>query len=192
MEQYSLPVSMIRQHLFCPRIPFFYEVIGLRPISPTWTTQGAKYHLKQILLTKGRTLKRFELDQGLFHFETILQSNNLGIHGKCDAIIETFETVVPVEFKMTDNYHKGHALQLCAYSFAAEEKFKKKSKIGFILYGEKARPHIVEFNAILIDECYKVIEEINRNLEKGILPHSCASELQCGQCEFLNYCNDRF
>src|SRR5690554_5553024 len=178
--------------MFCPRIPYFTEVLGLRVIAPYWTGQGEKFHKKQILLSQERTLKRFELENGEMYFEVNLCSEIIGIHGRCDAIIDTGEQVIPIEFKVTEKVHKGHLLQLVAYALAAEEHYQRPCELGFILVGSKARAKPVEISPYLRNACFKTICDIQRVISAGYMPDSSANEHQCGQCEFLNFCNDRF
>lgn len=192
MESSSIPISLFRQFLFCPRIIYFQEIMGLHVPMPLWTKQGDHHHKKQVLLSKERTLKRFDLNEGKMHFDVTLESNNYGIHGVCDAIIETAEEVVPIDFKLTSSVQRGHLFQLLGYALCAEEKYQKKSQIGFILTGEKAKANVVEFTPELKASFYRMLKNVETILNSGFLPETSANEHQCGQCEYFNFCNDRF
>lgn len=50
MEQFNLPVSMLRQHCFCPRIPFFQLMRGIQPVGPMWLQQGLNHHVREEML----------------------------------------------------------------------------------------------------------------------------------------------
>lgn len=192
MESSSIPISIFRQYLFCPRIVYFQEILGLHISMPVWTKQGDLHHKKQIILSKERTLKRFELDKGKMLFDLSLESEVYNIHGICDGLIETDEEIVPIDFKLTNSLQRGHLFQLLGYALCAEEKYQKKSQIGFILTGEKAKANVIEFSSVLRGEFFNILKNIERILDKQILPETCANEHQCGQCEYFNYCNDRF
>lgn len=149
MESFNIAVSMLRQYCFCPRIPFFYIVRGLSPISNEWVKQGISFHNKVEMLTKRRNLSRFGLNEE-FHFshEIKLYNEKLFLHGICDGFLELKNEIIPLEFKMSDNivFTKGASIQLCAYALLLEEQFKKEIKQGFILYGSKGKTYNVIFD----------------------------------------------
>ena len=159
---------------------------------PEWTKQGNKFHAKQVLLSKQRTLSRFDLDSGDIKFEVTLSSQVLGVHGKCDALIETPDQIIPVEIKMGNKIYDSYIMQMVAYGLVAEEKYNKPFRMGFILIGAKAKPKMIKVSPQLRDKCFKLISMIQKNMIIGFMPESSANEWQCSQCEFLNYCNDRF
>lgn len=192
LEYYKFPISLFRQYLFCPRIVFFQEVIGLKAHMPSWTDQGNKHHKKQILLSKERTFKRFDLENGKMYFDIHLGSDLFNFHGICDAVIETEEEIVVLDFKLTEKVHKGHIFQLYAYALIAQEIFSKKSQFGFLLSGPKAKANLIEFTPELKKEFYNTHEEIKICISESTVPNSSASEAKCGQCEYFNFCNDRF
>src|SRR3989344_8100597 len=99
MKPYSLPVHLLRQHVFCPRIPYFIEGLGITPEAPLWVQQGQDYHARQEQLSRDRTLKRFGLEHATRQFRVHLSSTRLGTHGIADALLETATEVYPVEFK---------------------------------------------------------------------------------------------
>jgi len=192
MESSSLPISLFRQYIFCPRVVFFQEVMGIHVPMPHWTKQGNDHHKKQVLLSQQRTLTRFDLEKGKMVFDVNLSSPIYKIHGICDAVIETDEEIVVIDFKLTKKVQRGHIYQLAGYALCAEEKFKKRCQLGFILTGEKAKANIVEINAVLRSEVIQILAKMDELLILGTLPESSANEHQCGQCEYFNYCNDRF
>jgi len=189
---YSLPVGMLRQHVFCTRIPFFKEFQGLNPTSQLWQKQGLTYQKRQQMLTHRRKLSRFGLESGKVEFQVELKSKKLGLHGICDAVIFCNELICPIEFKMSSSKpSKGNKLQLVAYALLIEDVFNCEVKYGYILYGDQGNTE-----QIIIEnwreKIQKSINNMRINLSKPILPPSGADEHQCGQCEFLNFCADRF
>ncbi len=193
MKPYSLPAHLLRQHAFCPRIPYFIEGLGISPETPLWVKQGQDYHARQERLTRDRTLKRFGLDRATRHFRMRLSSERLGVHGIADAVLETETHVYPVEFK-TEFSHaaRGQLLQLTVYGLMAEEMKGKRFAAGFLLYGHKGKTRKVERSDDLTNDVERTLEAIRRNLAAARMPESPATAPQCGQCEYFNYCNDRF
>ena len=189
---YSLPVSLIRQHCFCPRIPFFNEVLNVNPGDRPWQEQGIDYHEKQQVLGKRRNLCRFGFDRFKFHTNVALHSTKIACHGTCDAIIETDTQIAPIEFKLTaKTVSRGQRLQLAAYGMLAEEKFQKECKKMLIFFGTKGKVHILPLDDATRNEVTKVVASILNNVSSPLLPDSSAFSAQCGQCEYFNFCGDR-
>lgn len=191
MNSYSLPISYCRQYLFCARIPYFLEVLGIKPSQPNWITQGNAYHKKQIILSKHRTLSRYGFDKEEIFFDIKVRSVAQNFHGIIDAIIITSEEIVPIEFKLSEKISRGHIMQVVGYAIAAEEFFEKKCQICFLLIGKKGKAHLIEITPDLRMEYYRLLEKINDSFKSSIMPHSSATIHQCSQCEFINFCNDR-
>lgn len=187
----SLPISLIRQFLFCQRIPYFSEVLGIRGVKPTWVKTGNQFHSKQVILSKQRTLKRFDLDEGKIHFDINLTSENIGIHGICDGLIETEEEVVPIEIKNSASLTFATKLQVIGYGLVAEEVFNKKLQIGFALLGPKGKAQLIEISIEERDLFFKELEKLQNVINKRVMPESDATNVKCAQCEYLNFCNDR-
>ena len=189
----SLPCSLLRQFLFCPRIPYFCEVLGLRPPQPLWVKQGVDWHRRQEILSRNRTLARYGLLQARRHFQCHLASELIGLHGIADLLLVTDAEVVPVEFKQgTGPLNKGGHVQLTAYGVLAEQHFGLPFKRAVVLMGEKAKADGIPDTPESRDALRVALTGLRQTLESALLPDSPASLPQCGQCEYLAHCNDRF
>ncbi len=190
---FSLPVNLIRQHLFCPRIPYFQELLQLRTKKPIWVGQGEGLHRNQERKFKYRTLERFHLENAEQQFNIKIGSTELALHGVLDSLLLSGTNVYPIEFKLAGRKPTiGHILQLTAYAMLAEYQFERPSTKGFVLYGEQGKTHPVVINDDRKKQVEFVRDAVRKNLEGGVLPDSSATSIQCGQCEFLNFCNDRY
>lgn len=189
----SIPINLISQHCFCPRIPYFRETLRIKAHDKPWISQGVSYHKRQSMLSKRRNLDRYFInDKGKMYFDVQLKSDSIPIHGIADMIIVTDSNISVVDFKMSSKKpSKGYVLQVVAYTMIAENYCNRASKNGFILYGERGKTLPIEINKDVKNSVIKVIEEVKKNLESPIMPDSPASEEQCGQCEFVNFCSDR-
>ena len=191
-SSYSFPVSLIRQYCFCPRIPFFNEVLGINPGDRPWQEQGLVYHERQRILNRRRTLKRYGLKEGAIHHNIWLAGKSLPCHGICDAVVETPEFVSPVEFKLEANRpNRGQILQLAAYGMLAEEKFNKECSTMFLLYGHRGKVRRYQLDDRIKEDVKIVVDGILNSFEKTMLPSTSASDAQCSQCEYFNFCADR-
>ncbi|MBR6803271.1 MAG: CRISPR-associated protein Cas4 [Kiritimatiellae bacterium] len=193
MGPYSIPVSLIRQFMFCPRIPFFLEVAGIQQPIQLWVKQGIDYHLKMAELMKRRSLQKFGLNNPTIHYSPKLKSLQLNIHGIPDALLEDEQQIVPIEFKnKMPKLTKATMFQLMCYGLLAEEQFKKTFKTALVIVGLSRKIHTITRTEALDRQTNVILHHLRKVLNQGVFPDSSASYTQCGQCEFLKYCNDRF
>lgn len=189
---YSLPISLIRQHCFCPRIPYFQELLKLNPPKPAWVKQGEDLHKGQEKAFKHRTLKRFGLVEAKQEFNVFVSDGDLQLHGAVDSILIGSEEIYPIEFKLSGHKPaKGQILQLTAYAMAAECQYGLPANRGFILFEDRGKTHPVVFSEEYREQVIVIRDRILADLEKSRLPDSPATPAQCTQCEYLNHCNDR-
>jgi CRISPR-associated exonuclease Cas4 len=192
MSVSSLPASLLRQLVFCPRIPYFQEVLGINPARPLWVKQGLEWHVAQQKLSRYREFKALGLDQATRHHAVSMSAMELGLHGIADLVLETEAHVYPVEYKLhIEQPRKGQILQLLAYGLMAEEYFAKPCANAFILWGAPLKMRTLIFDAAARAEVQAAAESLHRIVADRRLPDSPASLQKCAQCEFLNYCNDR-
>lgn len=189
----TLPVSIIRQHCFCPRIPVFLEIYKLHPATPLWVKEGLSYHEKREKLSKYKPFKTIFSEKNNIKFSQYLKSEKYRIHGIIDCLILKQDEIIPVEFKIKFNSsNKGSIIQLCAYSLIITEQYKQNINYGYIISEKYAKISNIIFSNEIQKQTLKKIDEVFQNLNSGLLPHSSATEAQCSQCEYINYCNDRF
>jgi CRISPR-associated exonuclease Cas4 len=191
-KSYSLPVSILRQFCFCPRIPFFNEVMGVYSESPLWVQQGVDEHIRQTMLEKRRNLTRFGLTNGESHFSVELKSDILGLHGIADMLISTETSIYVVEFKPnTEFIQHSHILQAVAYGMIAEEVFQKTLSGVYILYGNRGQIKSIKGIDKYKQETIRTIDRLHKTVQSLSLPHSDSHSNKCAQCEYINFCNDR-
>ena len=187
----SVAVNLIRQWCYCPRVVYYLEMLGLPVERPRWVEQGESFHRREELLWKRRNLSRFKLQEGEKHYDLPLASARLALHGVVDMAIATADAVYAVEFKLSaSNKKRGDILQLVAYGMLLEEHFGKPCKVGFLV-GQGRVLHQVAVDAERRAQVARVAGEIRQTLQRGAKPESSATVVQCCNCEFLNYCNDR-
>lgn len=188
---FSLPVNLIRQWCYCPRVVYYMELTNISIHRPVWVRQGEDFHQLEEKLWQRRNLSRFDLQNGKKHHNLSMQSQQLGLHGIADLVIETNEAVYPVEFKLSTVANKrGGMLQLVAYGMLAHKHFKKPVLIGFLV-GRGQVLHKIDIDQNKCQQVMDVVQEISRMLEKARKPESSASLAQCRACEYVNFCNDR-
>lgn len=190
---YKLPIHLIRQYLFCPRVVYFLEVLNIPKVSPIWVKEGEAHHKKQAELFKRRTLSRFGLENAEFKSNVTLSRDDLNFYGICDGLIVSQTHIYPVEIKLHgDKPTKAQRMQLIAYGILAEKKFAKAFDLGFVLYEKNGKTVPVKVSENDKQEVITKVNEIIKMILVGKLPYSSADDEKCTQCEFENYCNDRF
>ena len=111
----------------------------------------------------------------------------------CDVLIAGVDSVYPVEIKLHgDKPTKSQKMQLIAYGMLAEVMHGKKFDIGFVLYEKNGKTAPVKVTDKDKAEVVTIVGEIIQMIKIGRLLYSSADDGKCTQCEFLNYCNDRF
>jgi len=188
---FNVPVNLIRQWCYCPRIVYYIEFTDFPVKYPLWVHQGEHFHVEEGRLWQRRNLTRFGLSDGAIHLNMSMHSDSLGIHGIADMVIETTDAVLPVEFKLDKSVQKrGGILQLVAYGLLAEEHYHKSCNQGFLTEG-KSIVNLIPFNDTLRRDLHAQINGIRQMIQAGVKPDSSASIAQCTICEYLNHCNDR-
>ena len=188
----SVPVNLLRQWCFCPRVPYYQELLGTQIARPPWVAQGNKYEVVQQNLFKRRNLSRFGLSEGELRAQVQMANPKEPFHGIADMVIRTAKAVHVVEIKLNlDKVGKGIVAQLAALSILAEAEFGKPATDAFVVFGRRSQVRHIQIDADLRSYTRRLARRIQDTLISGIKPSSPASERQCAQCEYLNYCNDR-
>ena len=123
MSPLELTVTDIRQHVYCPRIPYYRYTLPLeRPVTAKMDL-GKEEHETTSAKEARRTLKAYGIKEGERRFGVDLYSESLGLRGKIDMVIFTPHEVIPVEYKMAAGVGLHHKYQLTAYAMLAEHTF---------------------------------------------------------------------
>jgi CRISPR-associated protein Cas4 len=119
--------------------------------------------------------------------------SDFNFYGICDALIISDKNIYPVEIKLHGTKPtKAQKMQLLAYGILAEKIYKKEFNLGFILFEKNAKTIPIEINENQKMQLVVLVDKIIEMIKKEKLPYSDATEEKCTQCEFENYCNDRF
>ena len=189
---FSLPVHLLRQHLFCPRVPWFQELLNFRPPQNQWVRQGVEFHDRQKEVFRHRTLKRFGLQAARRYFHYPVRSERWCLHGVVDCVLETEDEAFAVEIKLAGRApSRGSILQVAAYGMLLPEAMGKPCRRAFVVLQRQGKTWPVVIDTKRIEAVLRIRDEIIANLQAALFPDSPASDAQCCQCEYLNYCNDR-
>ena len=172
-SSFEIPVGVIKYYLFCPRIPYFVLVMGVRERITDCMIEGLKEHRK---FYKGKEMTN-----------VYLRSEKLGICGCVDAIIRDSSGYKVVEFKGIEfnrKVWKSHLYQAVAYAMLVEENYGRV--ISVIL---KYKDKTLEFPLTLNLKKYvkHVICKIREMCEIGLVPEYKESR-KCRSCGFAWIC----
>ena len=191
-SQSSIPINLIRQWCYCPRVVYYRELTNIKPKFPPWVSQGEEFHKVERKLWQRRNLSRFRLTSGKSFYSVNLRDSELGLHGIVDMVIETEFDIFPVEFKLSARSKKrGDIFQLTAYAILLAKQFSKPSPQGFLVGSGKIM-HSIAMTNELRNSVISVVNQIQEMLLRGRKPDTSATVHQCCNCEYLNFCNDRF
>lgn len=192
MNLETLPVSLLRQWAYCPRIPFIREILGSSGKPAHWVQQGVRFDEVEHLLQRDRRLKRLGLESYRRHRRIALRSESLGVHGIPDLMLVGHSDIVVADYKLDGGpIRRGTRLQLGAYGLLATEHFGLPIAGLLVIFGKPVRASAIPYTPILVDEVHSAIAKLRHVLAAGRLPTSDAGPEKCGICEHLNFCNDR-
>lgn len=193
-ELLGLAVSDVRQHCYCPRIPYFRLGLRLPHRAVTYKmAEGILEHQRTEALEHRRGLRAYGLEDGERLFDVWLRSARLGLGGRLDLLIRRRCEAIPVEFK---NTHAPPALhhkyQLAAYALLAEDAFGLPVRRAFVYRIPLKAAHEVAITPAMRAYTRRVLGEIRGAVAAERMPEGTRRLGRCVECEFLPYCNDRW
>jgi CRISPR-associated exonuclease Cas4 len=188
-----IPINLIRQYHFCPRIVYFNLLTNIKPIYPRHVSLGEDYHKIQEKLSRYRRFKKLHIDFKEIIIDKYFEDKELEIVGKIDTALITQDEIIPIEFKQKSGKKPtfGHILQLYGYGYLLSKAYSLEFKQAFIFYDQNLKLHHINITQKTKDQFFKTLQNIKDILEDEIFPNSNANEAKCSQCEYINFCDDR-
>ncbi len=189
----NLTVTDVRQHVYCPRIPYFtYSLSTHRPTTYKME-EGKLEHQRTEELEHRRSLRTYGLKEGERQFDLALYSSRLGLAGRLDMLVRTRWELVPVDFKNTYGpLGLNHKYQLSAYALLVEDQFGGTVRRAFVYFIPRREAEEVVITPAARRHVHRILAEIRESLAAERLPEGTRQLGRCRECEFLNYCNDRW
>lgn len=189
----SLPefdVTDVRQHVYCPRIPYYRYTMPLeRPVTAKMDL-GKEEHETVSAKEARRTLKAYGLEEGERRFGVDLYSRHLRLRGRIDMVIFTRQEVIPVEYKMTAGVGLHHKYQLTAYAMLAEHVFSWAVSRTFAYLTPEKRAVEVPVTAAMRERVRRVLDELRDAVWRERLPAPTPHRGRCTGCEYRRFCGD--
>lgn len=186
----NLTVTDIRQHVYCPRIPYYQYTMPLeRPVTGKMDL-GKEEHDSTSAKEARRTLKTYGLEEGERHFGVGLYSEKLRLRGKIDMVIRTSRETIPVEYKMAAAVGLHHKYQLTAYAMLSEHTLGGSVTRTFVYLTPTKRAVEVPITAAMRDHVRKTLDSIRASAHNERLPRPTPHRKRCFGCEYRRFCGD--
>ena len=190
MSPLELTVTDIRQHVYCPRIPYYRYTLPLeRPVTAKMAL-GKEEHETTSAKEARRTLKAYGIKEGERRFGVGLYSGSLGLRGRIDMVIFTPHEVIPVEYKMAVGIGLHHKYQLTAYAMLAEHTFGGTVSRAFVYLTPVKKALEVPITAAMRDHVKKILGGLHDSIENERLPRPTPHRKRCTDCEYRRFCGD--
>ena len=122
--------------------------------------------------------------------EKPLFSNELGLTGKPDYLVEQNGKLIPVEVKtgrVPDAPYDSHIFQLAAYCLLVEKTYGKRPPYGIIHYSN--RDFAVDYTSQLELALLDHLADMRRDELRKEVPRSHEDAARCRRCGFRKVCD---
>ena len=122
--------------------------------------------------------------------EKPLFSNELGLTGKPDYLVEQNGKLIPVEVKtgrVPGAPYDSHIFQLAAYCLLVEKTYGKRPPYGIIHYSN--RDFAVDYTSQLESALLDQLAEMRRDENRTNVPRSHEDVARCRRCGFKKVCD---
>jgi CRISPR-associated exonuclease Cas4 len=112
--------------------------------------------------------------------------------GKPDYLIESGDTIVPVEVKSgaaPEQPRPGHVLQLAAYCLLVEERLGRRVSHGIIQYSD--RQFAVDYTPALKAELLGALDDMHAAMRDGDAHRDHSDPRRCAACGLRDTCGER-
>ena len=186
-----LTVSDVRQFVYCPRIVYYRQCLGLHPAPTYKMVEGRLEHERTEDLEHRRSLRAYGLSDGERVFNVRLNSDRLGLSGLLDMAIVRRAEVIPVEFKNTEHrLQLNHKYQLAAYALLAEERWARPVRRCFVYLIPRKEAIAVAITPGARRYTRRLLNAMQTLLARQAMPAATRQRERCQECEYRRFCND--
>lgn len=190
MTPLDLTVTDIRQHTYCPRIPYYRYAMPLERPTTAKMDLGKEEHETTSVKEARRTLKAYGIEEGERRFGVDLHSPVLGLRGKIDMMILTPREAIPVEYKMAAAIGLHHKYQLTAYAMLAENTLGRTVSRSFVYLTPAKKAVEVPITAAMRKHVRGILAALRASIENERLPRPTPHRKRCVGCEYRRFCGD--
>jgi len=193
-EEPLLPVRMLNEFTYCPRLAYFEWVQG--EFTDNAETVEGRFHHRRVDAGPQRAHRESAGDgeETSIHQRSVwMSSERLGLTAKMDLVEGVGMAVAPVDYKRGKRPHvdKGawepERVQLCAQGLILRENGYECD--GGFLYFVGSRERVaVTFDQELIERTLELIVEMRRMARGGTMPPPLVDSPKCPRCSLVRIC----
>lgn len=189
----ELRVTDLKQFVYCPRIVFYQYVMPVEKKTTFKMEAGKRAEVTVDKLEERRSLRKYRLAEGARYFHVWLRSEQLGLAGKLDLLLDSPEGLFPVDFKYTSGRpHTNHRFQLCGYALLVEEAYGRAVTHGFIYLIPQEEVVVLDLTQAQKEETLSLLTDMRDMIRTERMPEPTPVRERCAECEYRNYCGDIF
>ncbi len=205
MEEPLLPVRMLNEFAYCPRLAYLEWVQG--EFADSADTEEGRFHhrrvdespKRQVVTGSGeagacpRTSAEVEDDTTIHQRSVWLSSERLGITAKIDLVEGVGDAVAPVDYKRGKRPHvdKGawepERVQLCAQGLILRDNGFECDG-GFLYFAGSRERVAIAFDPELIERTLALIRQMRQVARDGIIPPPLMDSPKCPRCSLVSIC----
>jgi CRISPR-associated exonuclease Cas4 len=188
-----LTVTDVKQHLYCPRIPYYHRCLpGVRPVTAKMEA-GILAQAAEEQREVRRQLRTYGFTTGERQFNVPFCSTSLGVTAVIDLIVlrpDGKNIVIPVDYKLSDTSGEHFKVQLALYGLLLEEEIELPAPFGFLYLMVTREAQRVALTERLRASARASIAMIRDCVEQDRMPEPTPQVGRCVNCEFRRFCND--
>jgi len=186
-----IPVRMINEYVYCPRLAYLMWVQAEWADSAD-TVEGRIKHKR--VDAGGGTLPEEPAEGERIHARSVsLSSLKLGITGKLDLVEGEGANVTPVDYKRGKRPHvaggawQPERVQMCAQGLLLREHGYEAT--SGVLYFAASRERVpVEFDDALVTQTQAAIAELRALAQAACPPEPLSDSAKCPRCSLVGIC----
>jgi CRISPR-associated protein Cas1 len=189
-EEPLLPVRMLNEFAYCPRLAYLEWVQG--EFSDSADTVEGRFHHRRVDQAPAR-VPDAEADAVIHQRSVWLSSERLGLTAKMDLVEGVGTAVVPVDYKRGKRPHveKGvwepERVQLCAQGLILRDHGYECD--GGFLYFVGSRERVaVSFDHELIERTLALVAEMRGMTRENRMPPPLVDSPKCPRCSLVGIC----
>ncbi len=190
-----IPVTLIKDYFFCPRIIYFTQVLGYTQRTTEYMIEGKEEDERQERLSKRRRTATPTYRVGTKNRWRKLQvsSDRLGLYGTIDEVVETDNGLAVMERKhagLSSRYRKptpDHLYQAVAYAMLAQEALGRPVTEVIIHYTMSNRTVRVTVTPRMKRAVLRAVRRIRAIIDSES-PPPYKPKPQCSGCTYRQVC----
>lgn len=185
-----LPVRMLNEFTYCPRL-FFLEWVQGEFVDNHYTVEGRNAHRR---VDAGGGKAAAPEDEEPFRIRSLsLSSEKLGLSAKIDLVEGDQSGAIPVDYKRGrppvdgSGAYEPERVQLCAYGLLLREH-GYQSPHGILYFAQSRQRVRIDFDEPLIARTLQLLAEAKETAARGVIPPPLRGSPKCQGCSLNAIC----